>query len=89
MLKPIVNYNGYYISDDGTVYCDLGKGNRDRTHRVEKYPIKPRFTKTGYARIYARNSLTGQLGIISEIIRGSSLHSMLVNLLNNRLVCIV
>ena len=54
-IKPIKDYNGYYISDEGIVYCDLGKGNRDKNKRIERYIIKPRETKNGYARQESTN----------------------------------
>ena len=60
MILRIDNFDGYYISNSGKVYCDLGKGNRDKSKRVELYEIKPRLTKNGYSRIYARNSITGK-----------------------------
>lgn len=60
MLKPIVDYDGYFISDDGKVYCNLGKGCRDRTKTVELYEIKPRPTKNGYLRLCARNVNTNK-----------------------------
>lgn len=58
MLKAIENYTGYFISDDWKVYCNLGKGNRDKTKTVELYEINPRLTKNGYARVYIRNTKT-------------------------------
>lgn len=60
MIKPIENFNGYYISDDGKVYCNLGRGNRDKSIRIEMYEIKPRLTRNGYARVYMRNSVTNK-----------------------------
>lgn len=59
MLKAVENYTGYFISDDGKVYCNLGKGNRDKAKTVQLYEIKSRLTKNGYARIYARNAKPG------------------------------
>lgn len=59
-IKPIRNYQGYFVSDTGKIFCNLGQGNRDRTKTQEMYEIKPRFTKNGYARIYARNDMTGK-----------------------------
>lgn len=53
ILKEIENFKGYFRSDDGKVYCNLGKGNRNRDKTVEPYEIKPRLTKNGYGRIYA------------------------------------
>jgi hypothetical protein len=60
MIKPIENYDGYFISDEGKVYCNLGKGNRRNGKTVELYEIAPRYTKTGYARVYLRNNETGK-----------------------------
>lgn len=60
MIKPINDYNGYFISDDGKVYCNLGIGNRHKDKTVELYEIKPRLTKHGYARIYARQTSTNK-----------------------------
>ena len=62
-IKPILNYDGYYISDNGKVYCRLGKGNRDKNKLLpfeKMYEIKPRLTKNGYARVYMRNTLTNK-----------------------------
>lgn len=60
MIKPIEDYHGYFISDDGNVYCNLGKGNRGNGKTVPYYEVKPRATKNGYYRVYARNSITGK-----------------------------
>lgn len=60
MIKAIKDYNGYFISDTGQVFCNLGKGNRGNGKTVPLYEIKPRLTKTGYCRVYARNSATGK-----------------------------
>ena len=60
MIKAIEGYTGYFISDDGKVYCNLGKGNRNKNKTVEMYEVIPRLTKTGYARIYARNDITNK-----------------------------
>lgn len=48
------------MSDNGKILCDLGRGNRDRNNRVEMYEIKPRLTKTGYARVCMREDSTGK-----------------------------
>lgn len=37
MLKPIQGFTGYFISDDGKVFCNLGKGNRDKNKTVDLY----------------------------------------------------
>lgn len=59
-IKQIKDYDGYYISRNGEVYCDLGRGSRDKSKRVALYKIKPRLTKNGYCRIYARQTSTGK-----------------------------
>ena len=58
MIKPIPDFGGYFISDDGKVLCNLGKGNRNRDRTVEMYEVTPRLTKNGYARVYLRSSST-------------------------------
>ena len=60
MLKEIIDFKGYYISDNGKVYCNLGKGNRRNNKIVDLYEIKPRLTKTNYCRIYARQISTNK-----------------------------
>ena len=60
-IKPINDFDGYYIRNDGKVFCDLGKGCRDKSKRVfPLYEIKPRLTSNGYARIYARQISTNK-----------------------------
>ena len=56
----IKNYNGYYITKDGRVLCDLGKGNRDRNKRCNLYEIHPRPTQSGYMRVCMRNNIDGK-----------------------------
>lgn len=60
MIVPIPNYTGYFIGDDGKVFCNLGKGNRRNGKTVDLYEVIPRATRNGYMRIYARNDLTGK-----------------------------
>ena len=60
MIKEINDYKGYFISDDGRVYCNLGQGNRNKNKTVDFYEIKPRLTKNGYARVYARQTSTNK-----------------------------
>ena len=60
MIKPIPDYTGYFISDDGKVYCNLGKGNRNKNKITEMYEVKPRHTKNGYTRVYARQTSTNK-----------------------------
>lgn len=45
MIKRIDGFCGYFISDEGKVYCNLGKGNRRNGKIVDLYEIKPRLTK--------------------------------------------
>lgn len=59
-IKPIKDHKGYMICDAGIVFCNLGKGNRNKDHTVPAYEIKPRTTTHGYDRIYARNNITGR-----------------------------
>ena len=40
IIKPIFNYDGYFISNLGKVYCNIGKGGKN-TNRKELYEIKP------------------------------------------------
>ena len=60
MIKEINDYKGYFISDDGRVYCNLGQGNRNKDKTVDFYEIKPRLTRNGYARVYARQTSTNK-----------------------------
>ena len=60
MMKPIEDFDGYFISDDGKVYCNLGKGNRRNDKTTELYEINPRPTKNGYMRVYCRQMSTGK-----------------------------
>lgn len=56
MIKKITNFDGYFISSEGKVFCNLGKGNRRNGVTTDLYEIKPRLSKNGYTRIYARES---------------------------------
>lgn len=60
IIKPIEDFDGYFISDNGNVYCNLGKGCRDRSKRVDLYLIKPRPGKNDYLRVYMRQNSTGK-----------------------------
>ena len=44
IIKPISNYDGYFISNLGKVYCNIGRGGKN-TNRKELYEIKPRQTE--------------------------------------------
>lgn len=60
IIKPIIDFTGYFISDDGKVYCNLGRGNRNKRKTVDLYEVKPRLTNNGYARVYLRQDSTGK-----------------------------
>jgi len=55
MIKELIEYPGYFISDEGKVFCNLGKGNRRIGKTVELYELTPRKTKSGYMRVMCRN----------------------------------
>lgn len=59
IVKPIKGFTGYYVSRQGKVVCDLGKGMRRDIIKEYKpvpfYEIKPRPTKNGYMRVCMRN----------------------------------
>lgn len=59
-IKEIKDFTGYYISNEGKVYCNLGRGNRDKNKTTDLYEIKPRKTSHGYLRVYARNIKTNK-----------------------------
>ena len=62
-MKEIKDFDGYFISDDGTVWCNLGRGYRGKKSnrdRVELYPLKPRPSKNGYLRVYMRQTSTNK-----------------------------
>lgn len=54
MIKAIENFTGYYIEDNGTVWCNLGKGSKNKDKRTDLYRIKGRSLPNGYLRVYMR-----------------------------------
>lgn len=60
MLIPIKDFDGYYACDDGNIYCDLGRGNRDRNKRCTPYKINLRLARNGYARVTMRSQVTNK-----------------------------
>lgn len=60
MIKPIEDFDGYFISDNGKVYSNLGRGNRRIGKVVELYEINPRPARNGYMRVYCRQTSTGK-----------------------------
>lgn len=59
-LIEIKDFKGYFISDEGKVFCNLGRGNRNKDKTVPLYELKSRLTKNGYLRIYARQNSTNK-----------------------------
>ncbi|MGL5691312.1 MAG: HNH endonuclease [Bacteroidales bacterium] len=60
-LTNIENYEGYYAGSDGYIYCDLGKGCRNKSVRVKPYRLTSRINnKTGYTRVTMRNSTSNK-----------------------------
>jgi hypothetical protein len=59
-IVEIEDFDGYFISDRGVVYCNLGRGNRRNGKEVDMYEVKPRMTTKGYARVYMRQTSTGK-----------------------------
>lgn len=59
-MKPIEDFEGYFIVDDGRVFCNLGKENRNKDKRVAMYEIKPRVARNGYLRVYMRQTSTNK-----------------------------
>ena len=60
MLKPIVGFTGYFISDDCKVYSSVKSGPSSCRLEGELHEIKPRLTQNGYARVYMREDLTNK-----------------------------
>ena len=61
VLKEIKNHTGYFADTDGNIYCNLGKGNRDKNKRIDGlYKLKPRPIPKGYQRVYLRDEETGK-----------------------------
>ena len=59
-IVPIVDHFGYFITDTGRVYCNLGRGHRRNGTTTDLYEIKGSPTTKGYIRIRARNDKTGK-----------------------------
>lgn len=54
MIKAIENFTGYYIEDNGTVWCDIVSRSRNKIKRDEKHQLTPRPLPNGYLRVYMR-----------------------------------
>ena len=61
LIKAIPDYDGYFVDNQGNVYCNLGKGNRRNGKTVEMYQLKPKRMKTGYLQIRMRNSVINKV----------------------------
>ena len=59
-IKPIDDFDGYFISNTGLVFSNLGKGNRNKEKRCHMYQIKPRTSRNGYLRVYMRQTSTNK-----------------------------
>ena len=59
IIKPISNYDGYFISNLGKVYCNIGRGGK-KTNRKEWYERKARLSNHGYGRVCMRNEETNK-----------------------------
>lgn len=58
-MKPIPNFDGYFITEEGKVFCNLGMGPiKTRVQTSVLREVKPRPGKTGYMRVYMRDSLS-------------------------------
>ena len=56
-IKPIKNFDGYYITKEGKVFSDIRRGARDKTRKGELHEVNPRIARNGYMRVYMRNVL--------------------------------
>lgn len=54
MIKAIENFTGYYIEDNGTVWCDIVSRSRNKIKRDEKHQLIPRPLPNEYLRVYMR-----------------------------------
>ena len=55
-IKEIEGFTGYFVSTDGKIFSNLGRGNRRLYGKtVEMYELKGREAKNGYLRVYMRN----------------------------------
>lgn len=58
----IKDFDGYFVSMDGTIWCNLGKGCRTDIvdKRTKLYEVKPRIARNGYLRVCMRQTSTGK-----------------------------
>lgn len=60
ILKEIPNTIGYFVNESGEVFCNQGKGRKDKSKKVDLYKIKPRPGKNGYLRVFIRDIVTNK-----------------------------
>ena len=60
MIKAIPDYEGYFIEDNGTVWCNLNRGSHTKNGDNGMHKLKYRLTRKGYARVYMRQTSTGK-----------------------------
>lgn len=60
MIKPIPDFDGYFIEDNGTVWCSLKRGSHHKNDDSGKHKLKYRIARNGYARVYMRQTSTGK-----------------------------
>ena len=60
IYKPIEDYSGYYVSDEGNVYSDIKRGPRWNPEKGDFHQINPRYLPNGYVRVYMRRDSDGK-----------------------------
>ena len=60
MLKEIPDFEGYYADENGYIWSNLGRGNRNHAKRTDFYKLTERPTKTGYLRVRMRQVSSGK-----------------------------
>ena len=61
IMYEIPDFAGYYVAETGEIFTTLRKGCIDRydySKRIDPIPLKPRYTKGGYPRVYIRRNST-------------------------------
>lgn len=60
MIKPIPNFDGYFIDDSGTVWCNLCRGARSNRRSDTMHKVNGRPARNGYLRVYIRDMSTNK-----------------------------
>lgn len=58
MIKAIPDFDGYFIEDNGTVWCNLIRGSHIPNDESGKHKLKHRTSRNGYARVYMKQTST-------------------------------